>query len=126
MEVERAMTELCQQNRREFVRNSAAAVAGGAILRSTALSYEKVLGANDRISLGHIGIGSRGNDLGLIASKLKDSHHVQMTAVCDLWSVNREKAVAVNSRYHGRSPRAVQHVEEILALKDIDAVLIST
>jgi predicted dehydrogenase len=120
------MTELCQQSRREFVRNSAAAVAGGVILRSTALSYENVPGANDRISLGHIGIGSRGDDLGLIASKLKDSHHVQMTAVCDLWSVNREKAVAVNTRYYGRAPRAVQHVEEILALKDIDAVLIST
>jgi predicted dehydrogenase len=108
------------------VRDSAAAVAGGAILRSTALSYEKVLGANDRISLGHIGIGSRGNDLGLIASKLKDSHHVQMTAVCDLWSVNRQKAVAVNTGYYGRTPRAVQYVEEILALKDVDAVLIST
>jgi predicted dehydrogenase len=120
------MTELCQQNRREFVRNSAAAVAGGAMLRSTALSYDNVAGANDRISLGHIGIGSRGDDLGLIASKLKDSHHVQMTAVCDLWSVNRQKAVAVNTRYYGRTPRAVQHVEEILALKDVDAVLIST
>jgi hypothetical protein len=38
---------------------SAAAIAGTAV----ALSYESILGANDRISLGHIGIGSRGEDL---------------------------------------------------------------
>jgi len=126
MKAGQTVSKSCQQSRREFVRNSAATVAGGAILRSSAFSYGRVLGANNRISLGHIGIGSRGNDLGLIASKLKDSHHVEMTAVCDLWSVNREKAVAVNTGYYGRAPRAVQHLEEILALKDIDAVLIST
>jgi len=126
MKAEQTVSQPFQQNRREFVRNSAAAVAGGAILHSTALSYGNVLGANDRISLGHIGVGSRGDDLGLIASKLKDSHHVQMTAVCDLWRVNREKAVAANTRYHGRTPRAVQHPEELLAFKDVDAVLIST
>ena len=62
------------------------------MLPRTALSYGNIVGANDRISLGHIGIGSRGGDLDLIASKLKDSHHVEMTAVCDLWKVNREKA----------------------------------
>jgi hypothetical protein len=68
-------------NRRAFLGNSAAAIAGAAVLPRTALSYENILGANDRISLGHIGIGSRGEDLDLIASKLKSSHHVEMTAV---------------------------------------------
>ena len=69
---------------------------GGSCSATTALSYGNIVGANDRISLGHIGIGSRGGDLDLIASKLKSSHHVEMTAVCDLWKVNREKAVATN------------------------------
>jgi len=115
-----------QMNRRAFLENSAAAIAGGVVLPRTALSYENILGANDRISLGHIGIGSRGGDLDLIASKLKDSHHVEMTAVCDLWKVNREKAAATNASYYGRAPRAVQHVEELLAMKDVDGVLIST
>jgi predicted dehydrogenase len=49
-----------------------------------------------------------------------------MVAVCDLWKVNREKAGATNAGYYGRAPRAVQHVEELLAMKDVDAVLIST
>ena len=49
-----------------------------------------------------------------------------MTAVCDLWSVNREKAVAANTKYYGRSPRPFQYLEDLLASPDVDAVLIST
>src|SRR5215471_5292823 len=113
-------------NRREFLEKSAAAVAAGAVLPHTALSYSKVLGANDRISLAHVGIGNRGRDLDQIASKLKTSHNVEMTTVCDLWSINREKATATNTGYYGRPPRAIQHVEDLLAMKDVDAVLIST
>ena len=81
----------------------------------SAVSYSRIVGANDRISLGHIGNGSRGNDLDLIASKLKSSHNVEMVAVCDLWTVNREKAVTTNTGYYGRAPRGVQHPHELLA-----------
>ena len=93
---------------------------------STALSYSRIRGANERISLGHIGIGQRGTGLAWIASKLKDSHNVEMTAVCDLWKVNREKAAAKAREAYGRAPRAFQYMEELLALNDVDAVIIST
>jgi predicted dehydrogenase len=115
-----------QINRRDFLASSAAVVAGGALLPSTALSYGKIPGANDRISLAHVGIGSRGTELDAIASKLKSSHNVEMTVVCDLWKGNRERAVISNTGYYGRAPRSVQYVEEVLAMKDVDAVLIST
>ncbi len=111
--------------RRTFLGESGL-LAGGAVLASTARSYANIVGANDRISLGHIGVGSRGGDLTEIAAALKTSHKVEMTAVCDLWKVNREKAVAVNTQHYGRAPRAYQYLEELLALKDVDAVLIST
>ena len=120
------MSESSQQNRRAFLRKSSAAIVASAVLPRTALSYDNIRGANDRISLGHVGIGNRGRDLQLIVSKLKSSHHVEMTAVCDLWSVNRENAVKVGAGYYGRSPRAVQYVDELLSMKDIDGVLIST
>ena len=120
------MSDSSPINRRAFLGKSAAVLAGGVVLPRTALSYENILGANDRISLGHVGIGSRGGDLDLIASKLKTSHHVEMTASCDLWTVNRDKAVATNATYYGRAPRRVQHVEDLLAMKDIDGVMIST
>src|SRR5215831_11065677 len=113
-------------NRRDFVSKSAAAIAGSVVVPNTALSYARIAGANDRISLGHVGNGSRGGDLDAIASKLKSSHNVEMVAVCDLWTVNREKAAAKNAGYYGRAPRAVQRVEQLLAMKDIDGVLIST
>jgi predicted dehydrogenase len=113
-------------NRRAFLSKTATVIAGSAAFGSTALSYARIIGANDRISLGHIGIGSRGDDLTEIVRRLKDSHKVDMIAVCDLWSVNRDKARTANGKYYGREPRAMQHVEDLLSLKDVDAVLIST
>jgi predicted dehydrogenase len=120
------MSDSSSINRRTFLEQSAVAIAGSVVLPRTAISYERILGANDRISVGHIGIGNRGEELDLIASKLKASHNIEMTAVCDLWKVNREKAAATNANYYGKAPRAVQHPEEMLALKDVDGVLIST
>ena len=49
-----------------------------------------------------------------------------MTAVCDLWKVNREKRRRPSEKAYGRAPRAFQYMEELLALKDVDAVIIST
>jgi predicted dehydrogenase len=113
-------------NRKTFLAKSTALLAGGAACASSALSYSRIAGANDRLSLAHIGNGSRGSDLDWIASQLKSSHNVEMTTVCDLWKVNREKAIATNTKYYGRAPRGYQYLEEVLALKDVDAVLIST
>ena len=113
-------------NRRDFLQKSAVVVAGSAALSGTALSYARIAGANDRISLGHIGVGNRGSELDGIVARLKDQKNVEMTAVCDLWSHNLERAVAANQNYYGKAPRALQHPQELLALKDVDAVVIST
>jgi predicted dehydrogenase len=112
-------------DRRAFLSRSAKIAAGTAIA-TTALSYSRILGANDRISLGHIGIGNRGRGLDSIVAKLKGTHNVEMTAVCDLWSVNREKAVQANQEVFGRAPRGFARPDELLALRDVDAVLIAT
>ena len=112
-------------NRRSFLNRTASMLAGAA-LGTTAASYGRIVGANDRLSLGHIGIGNRGGELDWIVSRLKEKHNVEMTAVCDLWGVNREKAVRANTTYYGRPPRQFQYLEELLLLKDVDAVLIST
>jgi predicted dehydrogenase len=113
-------------NRREFLQKGAAVAAGSAALSNTALSYARIAGANDRISLGHIGVGNRGSELDGIAARLKDQKNVEMAAVCDLWSHNLERAVAANEKYYGRAPRGLRHPQELLALKDVDAVVIST
>ena len=113
-------------DRRQFLSKSATVIAGGTALAKTALSYGRIIGANDRIQLCHTGIGGRGTELDSIVSKLAAQHNVEMNAVCDLWKLNREKAVATNTKYYGRAPRAFQHIEDVLADKDIDAVILST
>ncbi len=112
-------------DRREFLGQSAK-ITGAVAFASSALSYSRILGANDRISLGHIGIGNRGSGLLDIVGRLKDRHNVEMTAVCDLWTVNRERAVAGNAKIYGRPPRSFKDPESLLETRDVDAVLIST
>src|SRR5258708_2961819 len=113
-------------DRRSFLNQTAAALAGAGILSSSAFSYSRIKGANDRILLGHIGVGDRGTELAWIASQLKDKQNTEMAAVCDLWKVNREKAAARAQSVYGRAPRAFQYMDDLLALKDIDAVIVST
>src|SRR5437016_13245669 len=100
-------------NRREFLQKgaavaagSAAVAAGGPGMARTALSSSRIVGANDRISLGHIGIGNRGNELHGIVAALKDAKNVEVSAVCDLWAHNLERAVAANPNYSGTAPSA--------------------
>jgi predicted dehydrogenase len=112
-------------DRRSFL-NRSAKIAAGTALGTPALSYTRILGANDRISLGHIGVGNRGRELEWIVAHLKDKHNVEVTAVCDLWKVNREKATRAVENNYGRAPRAFPYLEDLLALRDVDAVLIST
>ena len=112
--------------RRTFLNQTAAAIAGATALSSTALSYSRIKGANDRILLSHIGTGDRGSELDGMVARLKEKHNVEMAAVCDLWKVNREKAAANAQSVYGRAPRAFQHLEDLLAQNDIDAVIVST
>jgi predicted dehydrogenase len=101
-------------------------LAAGASLGMTALSYGRVAGANDRISMAHVGVGNRGRELASVVADLKERHNVEMTGVCDLWSVNRERAAKAALQAYGRAPRSFQYVEELLAQKDVDAIIIST
>ncbi len=113
-------------NRREFLQKGAVVAAGSATWSSPALSYSRIAGANDRISLGHIGIGNRGRELDGIVASLKGKKNVEVTAVCDLWSHNLDQAVDANQKYFGRAPRGLKHPQELLVLKDLDGVMIST
>jgi len=100
--------------------------AGAATLGTPALSYSRIVGANDRIRLGQIGVGRRGRELASIAARLKHSHNLEIAAVCDLWKVNRKRAAAAAGSEYGRAPRSFPCMEDLLALPDVDAVVIAT
>ena len=54
----------------------------------TALSYSRILGANDRIRMGAIGVGERGRgDLGKFAKQ----PNVEVAAVCDVYAEQIDK-----------------------------------
>ncbi len=114
-----------QISRRTFLDRTAAAVAGAAV-PMTALSYGRVAGANNRIMLGHVGVGNRGRGLEWITAQLSGKMNAEVTAVCDLWKVNRERAVEAGKKYYGRPPRSTQRFDELLELKDLDGIFIST
>ena len=85
----------------------------------TALSYSRVMGANERIQLGLIGCGERGRgDLGNFVR----TDTVIVTALCDIYETNIEagKKVANNS-----SLKTFSDHRKLLEMPGLDAVLIA-
>jgi predicted dehydrogenase len=92
----------------------------------TAASYSRVLGANERVRIGQLGCGARGDGHVRMARASKDDMNVEMAAVCDIWVKNREKAAANIEKIWGRKPQMFRYSEQMLAMKDLDAVMIAT
>jgi predicted dehydrogenase len=111
------------KGRREFIRTSAATAAG---LTLTHTLPRHVLGANDRLRIGVIGCGSRGNYL--IDETLKSARalNVEIAALCDVWKVNLQKTVDRLAPLQAAKPRTFARYAELLALPDVDAVIIAT
>lgn len=95
--------------RREFLRGVAAA---------TAVSYNRVLGANDRIRLGIIGAGDRGQQLMKAALKAPGT---EFAGAADAFRLRHQQALRI-------APGARAHFDyrELLARDDVDAVLIAS
>ena len=107
-------------------RRSFIASAAGMTLAGWALSAKRAQGANDRIHLAVIGCGVRGTyQMGEI-EKIAESSNVEVTAVCDVWRPNREKAVARVKENTGKTPFSTSRYEEVLSRDDVDAVVITT
>jgi predicted dehydrogenase len=93
----------------------------------TALSASRAVGANDRIQLGLIGCGNRGIRALLTAAlDHREEANIEFQAVCDIWRQHREEAAAYTKKVAGNDPRQMVAYRELLAAKDIDAVIIAT
>ena len=81
---------------------------------------------NNNINVGIVGPGGRGT--GLLKRFLESGSHygARLTAVCDLWNYRRDRAAALVEEKEGRAPRIYRHHEEILADKELDALIIAT
>ncbi len=115
------MPEL-KPSRRRFLGTAA---AGLAIPRpATAASTNRVIGANDRINIGFIGVGGRGRGhLRRIYARSQEQADVQVVAVCDIYSKRKERARLMAKL----APKDVHHEYlDMLSREDVDAVYISS
>jgi predicted dehydrogenase len=97
-------------NRRTFLKTAAV---------FTAASYQRVLGANDRVRIAGIGTANRGTLLLGLALKCPG---VELVAVCDVYGPHRK---ALKEKLAPAADEFGDH-RQVLDRKDIDAVVVAT
>ncbi len=111
------MDKKTEITRREFLKDTALAGAGAAVLGG--LAPARVLGANDRIRVGVLGTGERAR---YVMTLFKKVPTVEFVAVCDVYAPARAQALEIA----GLGAQAYTNYHEVLDRKDIDAVLIGS
>jgi predicted dehydrogenase len=104
---------MAKKTRRDFVKQS---VLGTAAF--LAFPSARVLGANDRVRVGMIGAGGRGQELLNQVLALRD---VQLVAIADIYSRRREEAK--------KAAPGIQTLDDhrrLLDMKDIDSVIVAS
>jgi predicted dehydrogenase len=89
---------------------------------ATAATAATAFAANDKISTAFIGVGVMGSE-NLKAAM--DQPGVAVSALCDVYQPNLERAVAL-ARRSGHQPKEARDFRQVLADPSIDAVCIST
>ncbi len=117
-----------RSTRRRFLRQSASLSVGVVsfpyFVRSSALGKDGGTAANSRIVMGTIGTGGMGR---ANMRSFMDHAGVQMVAVCDVDKKHAEEARGeVNKKYNNQDCKTFKDFRELLAIKDIDAVIVGT
>lgn len=118
---------LAGTTRREFIRTAAVGAAvtlATGSMPTTAEAMRRVIGANDRISIGHIGLGIQGYNAHCryINEKEKDNN-TQQVAICDLYTKRVKKAQELLKL---TDSQLYPNYKKMLDNKAIDAVVIAT
>jgi predicted dehydrogenase len=101
--------------RRDFIKGAAAAIA---------TSRFPILGANDRINLGIVGLGGRGGAHVREYSTLDQD--CRLAALCDVNQAARERAVALVRKTKGYESKEFADMRAMFDSKEVDAVSIAT
>jgi len=107
-------------SRRDFLGVSGAATTGLGLVMPSAVA------ANERLSVGLVGAGDRGRALLKVFFDLGPDTRADITAVCDLWKRNRERGARLVKEATGREPRQFVRIEDMLAARNLDAVILAT
>jgi predicted dehydrogenase len=112
--------------RRKFIKKSSVIAAGTTILPvipGTAKSASRIIGANDKVIVGAIGINGMGmSDLRTFLQQ----EGVECAALCDVDRNVLEKRATVTAELQGRKPDLYGDYRKLIDRKDIDVVIIGT
>jgi predicted dehydrogenase len=86
---------------------------------TTALGYSRILGANDRLRMGYIGLGNRGDQ---VHDAFLEHGDQQTAAVCDL----RDDYMDFAIKKSRAAPKKYRDYHALLDDKDVDAVVVAT
>jgi predicted dehydrogenase len=113
-------------DRRGFLTQVGSAMLASPASSLTARSYSRVLGANDRIRLAQLGCGSRSHGHVHMAHMAAERTPVEVIAVCDIWTLARERRASQVKDLFRTEPKTYKYSEQMLANPDIDGVMIAT
>jgi len=111
-------------SRREFLQTTAKATAAAGILGAAPFAARgRVLGANDTVGVGFIGVGGRGRShLDLVRWMSEHGYKARLVAVCDAYGPRLRSA----AQSAGPDVKPYRRHHELLADAAVDAVLIAT
>ncbi|HWK05019.1 MAG TPA: Gfo/Idh/MocA family oxidoreductase [Puia sp.] len=115
--------------RRDFIRKSSMAGMASYMgaLGLSASSYRRIIGANDRVRVGVVGFSDRHrNDHIPAFMKSNQELNFDIIAVSDIWKKRREEGKDFLAAKFGHSIQACVNNDELYAIKEVDAVMIST
>ena len=118
-----------KNSRRSFIKKSA--LAGSGVLAAhagfTASSYNRIMGANDRVRVGVIGFSDRhrSTHMPCFMNHYKELNF-DVVALSDIWSRRREEGVAQWKAKMQHDIITCRNNEELYDLKLVDAVFVST
>ena len=101
--------------RRDFMISAGAATF-------TAASYDRILGANDRLGMALVGSGRRGRE---VMRAFVSTGRIDLNCICDIYDVQRGRAKEGLIK-SGEKAHETPAIEEALGRKDVDAVLIGS
>lgn len=114
-------------NRRDFIKKSAAATIGLSALGTAALSaksYGRIIGANERLNVAIAGLGRR---LGAYYEPIGlKSSNVNLMYLCDAMESQMPKAAKNFAKHIDYAPKLEQNVMKVMDDKDLDTIIIAT
>ncbi len=112
-----------QMSRRSFTKKTtlgSVALGLGSMAPFSAKSYNRIIGANERVNMGVIGCGGMGNSHMSALLRMGDLNNVSVGYVCDVY----DKRLAAAAEKMTATP--IKNYKEILDNKDVDSILIAT